>query len=168
MPELSGWKNTLIIQRDPYYGCIPAGYEWLLKFSNVKGINFENFQEEFNLKALSQGENNFNTIAKAIKNKYPHIDICRKSFDKGSNKVKFIENLIKKNIPVLISLKNIQQSGWHIMPVIYIDDEKLKLISNVDQTSTPHICIIEKEKIIQYHDNYPGGKDIAWFKFSKK
>jgi len=36
MPELSNWKETLVIQRDPKLGCIPAGYEWIIRFARIE------------------------------------------------------------------------------------------------------------------------------------
>ena len=81
MPELRNWKDVLVIQRDPELGCIPTSYEWMLRVSKVRGVNLENFQEEFNLQAQGKADNNFNSIADAVEEKYPHIKIKRKSFD---------------------------------------------------------------------------------------
>ena len=167
MVELKNWETSLVIQKDPRLGCIPWGYEWLLRVSGVKGINFETFQDEFNLQARGEDENNFSTVANAIKKKYPHVQFIRKTFEPGHGyeKVQFIERLIERDISCLISLLvNYQYpKKYHIMPVVFINEDKLKLIWRVEENKQPKICDIEREKVILRHDNFPGGDDIAWY-----
>lgn len=162
VPELRNWNSALIVQRDSDFGCIPAGYEWLLRISGVRGVDFDHFQEEFNLQAQGKANNNFDSIADVIELRYPHIRIRRKGFDRGSEKVQFLQDLIERNIPCLMSLALTPQGNWHIMPVISIDSQKIKLIWVVDLIRGPVIYDIEKTEVVRRHDNWPGGKDIAW------
>jgi hypothetical protein len=130
--------------------------------SGVKGVNFDHFQEEFNLQAQGKANNNFDTIADAIELRYPHVRIRRKGFDRGSEKVQFLQDLIERSTPCLMSLALTPQGRWHIVPVVSIDSQKIKLIWGVDSIRGPVICEIEKTEVVRRHDNWPGGKDIAW------
>lgn len=162
MPELRNWNTTLVIQRDPELGCIPAGYEWLIRYMGIKGVDFNHFQEEFNLQAQGKAENNFDSVAKAVELGYPYVRIKWKSFKNGSDKVSFVEDLIVRNTACLISLALSPRGGWHIVPVIGFDLHDLRLIWVVDSASRPRIEEIAKMDVIWRHDNWPGGNDVAW------
>lgn len=173
MPELFAWTKTLVIQRDVEHGCIPAGYEWMIRYAEIGDVALETFQEDFNLARKGQGQNDFGAIAAAVHEAYPHVKIVCKSFAQGhgSEKVESIEDLIERQIPCLISLslqRQPQRGKCHIAPVVYVDDKTLRLIwrvyKRVDETCCPEICEIERTQVIQRHDSneWPGGDDIAW------
>lgn len=162
MTELMNWDKHLVIQRDPNLGCIPTGYEWMLRVAEIPGIDFENFQCEFNLQANLMGDNNFESIAKAVRNRYPTVRIENKVFNDGREKVIFIRELIEKGIPCLLSLALQPNGGWHIMPIVYIDDIVIKTIWSVGLDGIPDIFECSLNNIINYHNERVGGKDIAW------
>src|SRR5262245_44131580 len=61
---LRDWEKFAVPQRSLPTGCIPAGYEYLLKSAGVEGPDFTTFQEEFD---LGPEVNNLYTIAEAVK-----------------------------------------------------------------------------------------------------
>ena len=155
MAEIPNWRKTRVTQKDPMHGCTPAGYEWLIRYYNVPYVNLPTFQDEFNLE--SKGiNNNFDTIANAIKGVYPNINIKTKIFSNGYDKIYFINSLILNHVPCLISLPT--GPNWHTMVVGYIDDTKLTLFD----PATGNYHQIPINQIIDNHNNIEGGKDIAW------
>jgi hypothetical protein len=162
MPELLNWNKALPVQRDPVLGCIPTGYEWMLRVGDFLEINLDRFQDEFNLQAAGIAENNFDTIAQAVQNKYPVVKIVHKDFQNGIEKVEFIKHLVENGIPCLLSLTLNPNGSWHIMPIIYIDDRVVRTIWSVETNGQVNLCEYTLEDIINRHTNWAGGKDLAW------
>ena len=162
MPELPNWNRYLVVQRDRDLGCIPTGYEWMLRVVEFPGINFDGFQDEFNLQAKKIEANNFDSSARAVQNKYPGVKIEHKDFDDAKEKVEFIRGLIEKGIPCLLSLALRANGSWHIMPIIYVDDSVVKTIWSVEPDGGVNVCEYALDDMINRHNNWPGGKDIAW------
>jgi len=169
LQKILAWKNSPTTQKEPNTGCIPTGYEFLLKMAGIQNVNYGSFQDDFDLnKRLNDpSAANFRSVADEIKNKYPFIHFEINSFGKneGQKKVDKIIELIENNQPVLISI-NItsfsDKQGWHIMPVIGIIDDKIRLIKNIDDNGNPDLVEILFSKIVEIHEAYPGGKDIAY------
>lgn len=156
MTELLNWNNIIVPQRN-FTGCVPTGYEWLIRYLGIQGVDLATFQEEFDL-----GQNNsFTSIAAKIRNKYPTINIQTQVFPKGIDKVTHIKALIEKQTPCLISLALGKGQGWHIMPVVLIDDLTIEMIHDGIQGVN---CIwkIPIKDIVWRHDNLQGGNDISW------
>jgi len=162
MAELPNWNRYLVVQRDPELGCIPTGYEWMLRTVEFPGIDFAGFQDEFNLQANGRGANDFISIANAVQAKYPEVKIEHREFASGEEKTAFARCLIEKGIPCLLSLALQPFGGWHIVPVIYIDDSVMKTIWSVDADGRLAICELSLDDIIHRHNHWAGGKDMAW------
>lgn len=162
MPELPNWNLHVVVQRDPDLGCIPTGLEWMLRVVRFSGIDFDRFQDEFNLQAKGIAENNFESIANAVQIKYPNVKIEHKDFGDGKEKVEFITKLVQKGEPCLLSLALQPNGSWHIMPIIYIDNNLVRTIWSAKPDGTLTICEYGLDDIINRHDNWAGGKDIAW------
>jgi hypothetical protein len=162
-----GWQKYVVVQKRPLSGCIPAGYEFLLRTAGVSGVNFETFQDDFDLDTnLDIGEehhNNFKAVARCINEKYPHITFVQKEFEWGIDKLRFIEERASVGKFVLVSLCMIQLGiwGYHIMPVVDLTESSLVLLLGVEN-NTPQLLDISKDDFVQIHDKYPGGKDIAY------
>jgi hypothetical protein len=166
MPELPNWNKAFVVQRDQILGCIPTGYEWMLRVVDLPEIDFERFQDEFNLQAIGIDENNFDSIAQAVQTKYPAVKIAHKDFQNGIEKGEFIKWLVEKGIPCLLSLALRPNGGWHIMPIIYIDDRVLRTIWSVEANGKVNLCEFTTDDIINRHTNWAGGKDVAWLDLS--
>ena len=156
MAQLSDWNKTIVPQRHES-GCVPTGYEWLIRYLKIQGVSFETFQEGFDLGQ----DNSFDYVSAKIRSVYPAIDIKVQSFAKGIDKVNRIKSLLEEQKPCLISLALGQGEGWHIMPVVSIDETTIQLIHNADANGhyTWRFSIAE---IVWRHDYLPGGKDISW------
>lgn len=156
MVELANWEKLVVLQRHDT-GCVPTGYEWLLRYLNVKGVNFDTFQEDFDLQLCHEGMNNFQDVAAKVNATYPNVKINLKSFTTGKEKVEFVGRLINDGTPSLLSIAYSTLGGWHIVPVVSIDDTTIKVIWTGNQTR-----VFAESDIVNRHDNWAGGKDIAW------
>src|SRR6266536_23387 len=110
MSTFPNWQEYVVAQRRPNSGCIPTGYEMLLRAANVKGIDFSTVQEDFdfdkNLQNNDFPKNNFELVANAINERYSHVHFRVDVFSKGAglDKLHFVENSINHQQLVLISL----------------------------------------------------------------
>ena len=161
MSELKNWQEITVIRGDPELGCIPASFEWLIRHSRITGGFLDSFQEDFNLQRKGIDYNNFETISRAVKYKFPNLDISSKEFGNGEEKINFIREKTEKDIACLLSLALTERGGWHIMPLIFIDDNKIKLKDGLT------IREIDTEEVIRRHDTWPGGKDVSWLERTK-
>lgn len=171
MTAFPNWREFVVTQRHPQTGCISAGYETLLRAAGVSDVDFATFQDDFDLdKDLKAGEpprNNFNSVSEAVSQKYPHIQFRRIIFPKGEGhkKLEFIENSISRKRLVLISLNMLpitNQSGWHIMPVVDMDDEHLFLVYAVQSNGEIKLLKLPKQEIVRIHEQFDGGDDVAY------
>ena len=166
------WETFAVVQRRPETGCIPTGYEMILRATDVTGIDFDTFQDDFDIdKDLKAGQlhrNNFESVANLIHQKYPHVNFKIRKFSPGcgDDKLKFIEEQISKRHPVLISLFVGMQADnrlYHIMPVVDANETRLMLLKVVLQDGKSKICLLPKSELIRIHNENPGGDDVAYF-----
>jgi len=156
MVELENWKTIIVPQRRES-GCIPTGYEWLIRYLNIQRVDFRNFQEEFDFGQ----SNSFDYVAARIKSKYPAVSIQIMHFSQGVKKIDYIRSLIEAQTPCLISLALGRGQGWHIMPVVSIDNDKIEMIHDADGNGN-HTWAFPVTEVIWKHDNLQGGDDISW------
>lgn len=170
MSAFPNWQQYIVKQRRPATGCIPTGYEIILRAANCGNVNFETFQDEFDLdKDLNQGEhprNNFDSVAKAIQAKYPSIRLMHVGFAKGEGqkKLQTVDQLISRKLPVLVSLAlaPFGGRGWHIMPVVDSTENTLTLFWGLDENNLPQTKALKKKDFVTVHEKYAGGDDIAF------
>jgi hypothetical protein len=168
MSIFPGWEKYAVRQKRPESGCIPTGYEMLLRAAEVENISFDSFQDEFDLdKDRKPGEipkNNFLSVADVIHAKYPSIIINIKTFPSGEEKLSFIEDCLSNHRLVLISLSLVPFGfkDWHIMPVVDANQENLLLLNGVNKNGEMDLKSIRKGDIVYIHNNYPGGNDVAY------
>jgi hypothetical protein len=156
MAQLSNWSKTIVPQRHES-GCIPTGYEWLIHYLKIQGVNLETFQEDFDLGQ----DSDFDSVSAKIRSVYPTINIKVQSFTKGIDKVNRIESLLGEQKPCLISLALGNVQGWHIMPVVRIGETTIQLIHHADANG--HCTwIFPIGEIVWRHDYLQGGHDISW------
>jgi hypothetical protein len=155
MSQLSNWSKIIVMQRHES-GCVPTGYEWLIRYWKIQGVNLGTFQEDFD---LGQG-NSFDSVSAKIRSVYPTINIKVQSFTKGIDKVNRIKSLLEEQRPCLISLALGNGMCWHIRHVVCID-ETILLIHHSDENG--HFTwSFSIAGIVWRHDNLPGGNDISW------
>jgi hypothetical protein len=105
MPELPNWRSFAVRQRRPATGCIPTGYEMLVRAAGLKDIDLTSFQDEFDLdKNPRPGDlpkNNFESVASAVQAKYPHVRFRRQAFGpgQGADKLAFVESCLATLMP---------------------------------------------------------------------
>lgn len=181
MSAFPDWKKFAVPQRRPATGCIPTGYELILRAAGAAGIEFATFQDEFDfdkdrqllsfrhpirsLRALLRPRNNFETIAAAVEQKYPGVKFRVERFEKGkgNEKLAFIERYVTQRRPLLISLAlEPAGSGWHIMPVVDLDDENLTLLNMMLPDGECCMQTVSRADLVRIHDELPGGDDVAY------
>jgi len=166
------WQKFVVHQRRSRTGCIPTGYEMLLRAAGITSVNYARFQDDFDLdvnlgRARTVPRNNFISVAAAVRLKYPFLHFEQKSFAKGKDKVAFIDDCLSRQRPILLSLTQLRSgrpSGWHIMPIVDARPEACLLLRFVRKDGTPVTEWINKSTIAEIHDKYEGGKEIAFLK----
>lgn len=148
---------------------LPTGYEMILRASVAKGVDFESFQDDFDLDitlggAQSQPRNHFGSIADEIRKKYPWVEFGWKQFSSGEEKIRFIDEQLLKQQPVLISLAQepFGGRGWHIMPVVDATEDQYLLLEYVESNGKLRTNWINKGKMADIHDQYDGGCEVAF------
>jgi len=159
MVELSRWEDVVVPQKYEKTGCIPTGYEWLIRYLGIK-VNLDKFQDEFDLERSHKGDNDFRSVANEIMKKHPFIKIKTKDFPTGLEKVKFVYKLMEKGVPCLLSLAKTPAGCCHIVPVVKIDEEFKAIWLKNSPKNEIWTCSVGE--IIRRHDKWGGGKDIAW------
>ncbi len=162
---LPNYHEILVIQRQQRTGCIPSGIEWMLKYLKIKSINFDDFQERYDLTLQNKDNNNFDNVSELIMQDYSYISFSRKMFDpgKGKEKIDFVKDLVSKRTPVLISIA-MSASGerWHIVPVVEISDKIITVLWMIGSTIEKQRKIFNISEIEFKHNNWPGGQDILY------
>jgi len=165
------WKRFAVRQRRPASGCIPTGYEMLLRAAKVEGIDLDSFQDDFDLdQHVGDGmlpRNNFDSVADAVRAKYPHVIFTNISFVTGAEKLAFVERRVAAGqLPILVSLYMAAvfdvAPGWHIMPVVEATDDELTLLHSVLPDGRSQVLRVPKSELVRIHDQFPGGKEIAY------
>ena len=171
MPELPEWRAFAVEQRRPASGCIPTGYEMLVRAASITGIDLSTFQDDFDLdkdpKSGDVPRNNFESVAAAVHAKYPHIRLRRMAFPKGRgiDKLAFIESCLASARPVLVSLSLHGAGlgrGWHIMLAIGDAADEVLLLSKMLPNGKAEVLYVPKSELVRIHDQFPGGDDIAF------
>lgn len=161
MAELIGYRNTCVVQHNPRTGCIPAGIEWMLRFKGVKGVDFSDFQEQFDLQG--KGGNNFQSVSSSVSFAYPHIKFQFREFITGKEKLAFVEALLAQGKPCLMSIALKPEGGWHIVPVVEINSKTVSILLMDDADTKKQVRCCQRDYLEYIHDNWPGGKDILAF-----
>ena len=81
-------------------------------------------------------------------------------FSNGQDKIDFMRKLIRNDVPCLVSITKATEGGWQCVPVVSVDDERVKVIW-AGKVSGNQVCDYPVKEIISRHDNWFGGKDIA-------
>ena len=165
------WKRYVVRQRRPLSGCIPTGYEMLLRAADFEGIDLDSFQDDFDLdQRIAEGvapRNNFDSVADAVRARYPHLIFKNISFSTGAEKLAFVEGQIAaKRLPILVSIYMAAifsgGLGWHIMPLVEASADELTLLHSVLPDGRGAVLRVPKSEFVRIHDQFPGGKEIAW------
>ena len=171
MSAFPNWQEYVVIQRRPQSGCIPTGYEMLLRAAGVQGVDFNTFQDEFDLDKNRQDDdlprNNFESVADAVNQRYPTIHFKVTVFPKtaGTDKLRFVESNITHQRLVLISLNMLpvlHHPGWHIMPVVDMDEENLLLVYGALAVNQIRLLKLPKTEFVRIHQQFDGGNDVAY------
>jgi len=147
----------LIVLKDKRFGCIPWSFEWVIRYQNFQNVDFKRFQCDFNF----YESNGYGLVAQKVKERYPQIDIKTQGFEHGSDKVNFIKQKIEKDIPCVMALIDPQSGNFHSVPIVEIDDIRMKVIWDAD-TYGYQICELPIQMVIRAHDAQANGRDIAW------
>jgi hypothetical protein len=82
----------------------------------------------------------------------------------GHEKLLFIEKHLTNNRPLLISL-SLEPLGipnWHTVPAVDMDATTVTLLRAMRPDGTHQLEKINKCMLVQIHDNFKGGDDVAY------
>lgn len=174
MSHPTDWKRYAVPQRRPQSGCIPAGFEMLVRAAGLVDVDLESFQDDFDLdKARGPADpprNNFESVAAAVVFRYPHVVFRRHVFSKGMDKVAFIESCLAAKRPALVSvslqgLNSISETqwgfGWHIMLAVGLENGDVRLLHSILPDGRALTIVLSKSDLAYIHDTFPGGDDVA-------
>jgi len=165
MSAFPDWQKFAVKQKRDATGCIPTGFEILLRAAGAGGICFDTFQDDFDLdQDGGTPRNHFVSVADEVKKKYPNVAFTCKAFEKGKGdaKLEFVEKMISNQRPVVVSIAQRPEGGWHIMPVVDSNSDTLVLLHHVDDNGTPQVETIAKTEFIDRHNNWKGGEEICY------
>jgi hypothetical protein len=165
--EVQNWIAALSQQRNEKTGCIPWSYEWMLRYKGAS-VDFTTFQQEFDLQAKGKEANHFSNVAREISGRYPGVEFKWQGFPKGkgNEKIQELEKRVTAGTLCAYSLAMIfrgEHDGWHIMPVVALDDDHVTMVYAFHQASGKAVLFkLPKSFLIDVHDRVPGGDDFAW------
>ena len=163
MSELTEWQKALVVQKDRKLGAIPAGFEWMIKLNGIEGVDFETFQDSFNLQSKGDVQNTFGSVAEAVEGDYSHIKIKHKDFYNCREKLDLIKDLIDRNVPCMmkfaISSKN---NTAHEMPVVIYDENYMRFVWQVVDAKKPDMLRVAYNDIIDRHYEWEEAREVAW------
>lgn len=168
MTAFTDWQRFAVPQKHESTGCIPWTYEIMLRAADTEGIDWTTFQEDFDLnRQAGSSVANFQNVADAVRNRYPHAVIEAKGFATGAEKLAFVESRIQRQEPTVVSLAwegvtNGAQRGWHMMPVVDADEHNLLLLCSVSTAGQATVIRLPRAEFVRIHDQYDGGKDVAY------
>ena len=170
MSVFPDWHLHAVHQRRTETGCIPTGYELILRTVGAQGVDFAAFQDEFDLDCNRKPHepflNNFESVAAAVKAKHPEVKFRSASFPKGegTKKLAFIEQHLRKKRPLLVSVAMVPfgGKGWHIMPVVDMDTDSLTFLKFVHANGSIELQRIDKPYLVTIHDQHDGGHEVAF------
>lgn len=167
--SFQNWANYAVIQRRSTSGCIPTCYEMLLRAAGATGIDFQSFQDDFDLdKDLEKNggspRNHFDSVAQMVGKRYPNVMFGWQTFKKenGLEKAKKIGELLSEGKLPLLSLALSPQGAWHIMPVIEINESYLLLFHHAEVNGVIVLVRLDLQEMIRRHGSWPGGVEIAY------
>lgn len=169
MSVFPNWQGFAVHQRRSQSGCIPTGYEMILRAAGAEGVDFSTFQDDFDHdihlgSGQKEPQNNFSSVATSVRKRYPWVVFEQSSFASGAEKVAFIDRMLADKKPVLISLamKPFGGHGWHIMPIVDATKDQYLLLEFVECDGTPKTQWIDKTIVSNIHDTFDGGREIAY------
>lgn len=170
MTVFPDWQRFAVHQRRSRTGCIPTAYEMFLRAAGAKQIDFDTFQDDFDLdiglgiKHQMDLRNNFGSVAAAVRQKHPWVHFDQRSFASGSEKVAFIDDMLRQKRPVIVSLSNAPSGGpgWHMLPIVDASADDYTLLEYVENNGTPHTKTLKKAEVARIHDQFDGGKEVAF------
>ena len=165
MQYLPNWLQYAVTQRNDY-GCIPTGYEFLLRAADIPNIDFNTFQEDMDLdldlrqRGGRDPQNNFESVMNRIVAKYPHVQITTQPFVRGEEKLKCLENRFDEGKFTIVSIPGVR--SWHISPLIGASHTAIQILNRFYATGQAEIVTILKADLVRVHNEKPGGRDIAF------
>ena len=161
------WSQFAVHQRRPESGSVPTGYEMMLRAAGIEGIDFETFQDEFDLDKDAAPEtdpkNNFKTVSGAIRKKHPHVRFKIVGFapGEGHEKLAVLEEQISNQRLVLVNLYW-ENDKWQIIPLVDATRDELVFLNWIDSNGRVSIHRMTKKAYVRLHDQVQGGHHIVY------
>lgn len=148
-------------QKHPQTGCIPTCLEVLLRFGNTQGIDFETFQEDFDLERRGVGDNNLGSVTSEVTATYPQARFQIEKFGqgRGQHKLNYLLDRLDAGLLTVASLvvmdRQVQgrrQVACHMMPLIGRDGDRLLFAEFFDSEGVLHPRHFSEADVVQKHN----------------
>ena len=78
--ELSHWDELRVLERHRVTGCIPTGFDSMIRYSGIEGVNLDVFQEDLDLFRSGRDLNRFvNIFTVCLSRSMSHHRSCQAS-----------------------------------------------------------------------------------------
>jgi hypothetical protein len=161
------WQKYAVVQKRES-GAIPAGYQMLLQAGNAQGIDFDTFQDDFDLDKGKgpwdlQG-NSFVSVAREVRKRYPAVEFGYQEFPVGSGaeKLAFIERHIATLKPLLLSLPDMRSYSCIVVPIIETEPTAFRCLKLNRADGSIKTLLVPKDRLVWAHDKSETAKDVAW------
>jgi hypothetical protein len=151
------WAKFVVPQRKLATGCIPTGFEYLLRSAGVEGVDYAKFQEEFDLGAAV---NDYATVAAAVCRKYPQVRFAGSAFKKSEEATRFVEESIDQGRPIVIAIRY-NAGSCHIVPVLGYDERRIYFLQIVHADGTKDVRAIARWELARRDQEF-GQTQCAW------
>ncbi|MFN3242959.1 MAG: hypothetical protein ACE37K_15775 [Planctomycetota bacterium] len=127
-------------------------------------MNFETFQEDFDLQHRGVGHNNFGSVTSEVTAKYPQAKFRIEKFPpgKGRDKLDYLLHRLSCGFLTVASLvvadreeQGRRQIGCHMMPLMGRDTDKLLFVESFDVRGVLHPRNLSEDDVVRLHNDYP-------------
>ena len=155
---LVGWEKNAVVQRRAN-SCIATAFEYLLRSAGVQGIDYEKFQDDFD---LGVELNAYPTVARAVERKYPHVRIAWSDFKSSEDSMQFIERSIDEGRPIVLGLPA-SPTSTHIVPVLGYDAKWVYYLNYAHADGTKDVRAIRRWELARRDQEWVTGTcATAW------
>ena len=158
MTKLDKADSIQVVQRHKTTGDLPAAMEWMARFMEVADVDFDSFQEEFDLERRGMGANGLQTVPVFISRKYPQIRTSPEGFSDAAAKLERIEEMLANQEPCLLPI--LTELGTLFAPVVEVTDDAIHVLRLAEEDGEQRVQAIARDELQSMHEASLAGRDL--------
>lgn len=163
MARLRDVDRMCVVQRNSSSGCIPASVEWLLRYGGASEIDWDWFQDGFDLVSTGQGQNSLSSVTKAVMAKYGAVRLqVEPGCGDPETNLGTIEGLIETGHPCAISIALGPNGPWHVVPVVEVSDEIVEVQWLNHCSAASQTVRFSRAEIVRRQREWAAGDDFVF------